>query len=190
MLIKLRNVRIAFPHLFERDSFEGKPTKYGATFLIPKGDPQIKLIEDEIAKVAQKKFGAKCKETLASIKGISSRYCFQDGDKLDKAVDGYAGHMFIGAKNDIDHPNVGCIRVVGHNRDIPLTLETNNIYGGCYVNANIDIYAYNNKGSKGISATLSAVQYFKDGDAFSGGAPARAEDFDDLTVSSDVDDLI
>ena len=57
------------------------------------------------------------------------------------------------------------------------------MYAGCYVNAVLDIWAMDNKFGKRICATLSGAQFFKDGDAFTGGAPATEADFDDYSVT-------
>ena len=64
------------------------------------------------------------------------------------------------------------------------------IYAGCYVYAVIDIWAMDNKFGKRICASLSGVQFYKDGDAFTGGGIASDEDFDDLSVDDSVDDLV
>jgi len=58
----------------------------------------------------------------------------------------------------------------------PLVKEDGKPYAGCYVNANIELYAYSHpKGGKGVSASLRAVQFLKDGESF-GAGPVNAED--------------
>ncbi|MBD2799530.1 DUF2815 family protein [Xenorhabdus sp. M] len=180
MKISLKNVRLAFPDLFEAKDFEGDGNfKYRATFLIPKERKDlIAEIEAAILKVATEKWGAKAEGIIKDIRGNNMRFNFRDGDSKSD-YDGYAGNMFISASNKA-RP-----LVVDRNRS-PLTAQDGKPYSGCYVNATISIYGYDNKG-KGISASLSGVQFFRDGDAFAGGGVASVNDFDDLSEGADAD---
>ena len=70
----------------------------------------------------------------------------------------------------------------------PLTEDDNVIYGGCYVNAIIELWAQDNNYGKRINANLLGVQFHKDGEPFGGGGVSvKADDFDD--VSGDDDDF-
>ncbi len=90
--------------------------------------------------------------------------------------------MYVVAKNDRTFP------VVDRDPSIPLTASDPKPYGGCYVNAVVRFYAYDHEtGGKGVSASLEAVQFFKDGIAF-GAGPVKAED-EFEAVSGDVDDI-
>lgn len=173
MELKLKNVRLSFPDLFVPRPFkQGDPPKYKATFLIPKGDPQIKAIEAAIVAVAKEKWPKDWQKVLNSIKGNANKFCFQDGD--NKSYDGYEGMMAFSASNKV-RPGV-------FDRDrSPLTQDDGKPYAGCYVNAVLDVFAYDNSGN-GISASLSGVQFFRDGEAFTGGRPASADAFEDLGV--------
>jgi hypothetical protein len=73
----------------------------------------------------------------------------------------------------------------------PLTDEDGKPYGGCYVNASIEIWAQDNQFGKRINAQLRGIQFVKDGDAFGGGgSPASADEFEELEATSEgVDDL-
>ena len=51
----------------------------------------------------------------------------------------------------------------------------------------IEVYPQDNTFGRGIRAQLKAVQFVKDAPAFSGGAPASADDFDDLSVDDEGD---
>lgn len=176
MEIKLRGVRLSFPDLFEPRAFQqGDTPKYKATFLVPKGSPQAKEIEAAIVETAKAKWPKDYQKVLASIKGNANKFCWQDGD--NKSYDGYEGMMAISASNKA-RPSV-------FDRDrSPLTKDDGKPYAGCFVNAIIDLFAYENTG-KGVAASLSGVQFFKDGEAFSGGRPASADAFDDLSVEDD-----
>ena len=54
--------------------------------------------------------------------------------------------------------------------------------------AKVEIWAQNNKYGKGIRAELRGVQFYRDGDAFTAGGVAKADEFEDLSVDGD-DDL-
>ncbi|MGJ0578045.1 DUF2815 family protein [Xenorhabdus bovienii] len=183
MEIKLTNVRQAFPELWEASDYNGDGNyKYRDTFLIPKNRKDLlEMIENAIKKVATDKWGAKADDILKSIRGNNMRFNFRDGaEKPD--YDGFAGNMFIRASRAIDK---GRPLVIDRDRS-PLTAQDGRPYSGCYVNAIIDIYAYDNKG-KGISATLGGVQFLRDGNAFAGGGGVSVDVFDDLSEGADAE---
>lgn len=178
MKIKLSSVRLAFPALFEADSEFGK---FGAQFIIDPNAPCIKEIEKAIDKVAKDKWGAKSETTLKAIKS-GNKCCFYDGDsKAD--YDGFAGNMALSATNK-KRPTLV-------NKDRSQVTEADGvIYGGCYVNAIVEIWAQDNQYGKRINASLSGVQFVKDGEAFSGGGVASADDFDDIEEGADAEDFV
>jgi len=181
-IIKLKNVRLSFPDLFVPTAFEaGQQEKYGATFLIPKDDPQIKELETTILKVANEKWGAKGKATYDALKANPNKCCYQDGEL--KEYDGYAGCMSISAKNTTK-PSV-------IDRDTsPLSAGDGKPYSGCYVDASLDIWAQDNSWGKGIRATLRWVQFRADGAAFSGAAPASPDEFESIADGADAESLV
>ncbi|WP_340611676.1 DUF2815 family protein [Xenorhabdus bharatensis] len=183
MKVKLSNVRLAFPELFEATQVNGQGDyKYRSAFLIDKSRKDlIAEIEAAILKVATEKWGAKAEGIIKSIRGNNMRFNFRDGD--DKSdYDGYAGCMYISASNKA--------RPLVVDRDrTPLTAQDGRPYSGCYVNATINIFAYDNNG-KGISASLGGVQFLRDGDAFTGGGVASIEEFDDLSEGAEAEELI
>lgn len=180
MKAKLINVRLSFPDLFTARAFKaGDKPKFKATFLVPKDDAQIKTIEAAIKEVAKAKWGAKADAVLKSIRGNPNKFCFQDGDTKD--YDGYAGMMALSAGN--------ATRPLVIDRDkSPLSEADGKPYAGCYVNASVEFFAYDNSGN-GISASLKGVQFAKDGDAFAGGAPASPDEFDEIEAPATADDL-
>jgi hypothetical protein len=180
MKIFLKKVRLAFPELFEATQVNGQGDfKFRSTFLIDKSRKElIAEIEAAILKVATAKWGAKAEGIIKSIRGNNMRFNFRDGD--DKPdYDGFPGNMFIAASNK-SRP------LVIDNDRTPLTAQDGKPYSGCYVNATISIFAYDNNG-KGISASLGGVQFYRDGDAFSGGGVASVDDFDDISEGADAD---
>jgi hypothetical protein len=73
----------------------------------------------------------------------------------------------------------------------PLTAEDGKPYSGCYVNCSLELWAQDNSYGKRINAQLGGVQFFKDGDAFSGGGSAAdADDFDEITEGADAESLV
>lgn len=182
-IVKLPNVRLAFPDLYEPRAFEeGQEPKYGATFLIPKTNTKLVAeIQKAIKAEAAAKWGGKADSVLKSIEDNSMKYCFINGEKKSD-YDGYADHWALAAKAKA-RP-----LVIDRDRS-PLTISDGRPYGGCYVNSSVEIWAQDNKWGKGMRATLRGVQFNKDGDAFAGGRPADAEEFDDLANTGDEDEL-
>lgn len=180
MKVALKNVRLSFPDLFEPRPFKaGDKPKYKSTFLIEKDSAQAKAVEAAIKEVAKAKWGAKADAVLKGIRGNPNKFNFQDGDTKD--YDGYSGMMALSASNQA--------RPLVIDRDkTPLSAQDGKPYAGCYVNATVEFFAYDNSGN-GISASLKGVQFVKDGDAFGGGAPASPDEFDDLGVDEEADSL-
>lgn len=180
MKVTLKNVRLSFPDLFEPRAFKaGDEPKYKATLLIAKDDPQVEIVEKAILATATEKWGAKAASIIKGIRHNPNKFNFQDGDT--KEYDGYAGHMALSGSSKS--------RPLVIDRDkTPLGAADGRPYAGCYVNASLEIFGYENSGN-GISASLKGVQFVKDGDAFGGGAPASPDEFDDLGVEEEADDL-
>lgn len=178
MKIKLNNVRLAFPELFEPTQVSGQGAfKYRANFLIPKSRTDlIEEIKAGIKHVIGEKWGNKDIEKIYnSICNNPTRFCLRDGDS--KEYDGYAGNLYLSASNK-SRP-----LVIDRNTS-PLTAQDGRPYSGCYVNATVEFYGYDNNG-KGVSASLRGVQFFRDGDAFTGGGVASVEEFDDLSMAEE-----
>jgi hypothetical protein len=171
--IKLNNVRLSFPSLFQKATFEGKETKFEATLLLDKKQHAETITEIQAAiKVA-------IKEKLAGAKVGADKLCMKDGDDSD--YEGYAGTMSLKAAN--------AKRPLVIDRDkTPLAESDNRPYSGCYVNAIIELWAQNNAYGKSINANLLAVQFYKDGQPFGdAGANASVNDFDAFDDESDND---
>lgn len=172
--VMLRNVRLAFPNLFEPSSYgEGEPA-YSATLLM---DPlQAKELDATIDAVARAKWGAKADANLKALRA-AGKTCLRDGDEKAN-YDGFENMFFVAARSKT-RPTV----VDGQR--YPISERDGRIYAGCYVNASIEIWAQDNAYGKRINATLRGVQFLRDGDAFGGGRPASADEFDEI-----VDDLV
>lgn len=180
--MRLTNVRLAFPVLFEAKTVngEGKPA-FSASFLIDPADPQVEAINAEIDRIAKEKWGAKADTMLLAMRK-GDKLALHDGD-LKSNYDGFAGNLYISSRNQV--------RPVVLDRDArtELSAQDGKIYAGCYVNAIIDFWAQDNNYGKRVNATLHKVQFFKDGDAFAGGGMSN-EDFEDLAQGADAESLV
>ncbi|MDX0622848.1 DUF2815 family protein [Sinorhizobium medicae] len=184
-IVTLKNVRLSFPHLFEPSaSIEDGPKKYRATFLMdPKttdGKANIAKLKAVIDKAALGVWKTKEKADKIRAKLDSDRSGLRDGDDAtNKEGDVYAGYedmMFIGATNGRKP------KVIRRDKSVIDSSEASEIYGGCYVNAVISVWATNQEkhGGNGIFATLEIVQYAKKGEPF-GAAELDEDDFlDDM----------
>lgn len=185
MKIKLNKVRLSFPDLFEAVQYQGSgPFNYGAQFLIPADSTLKKSIDAAIQSVAKEKWGAKAAAILTEILPDKKACCWIDGNRRE--YDGYAGNWAISAKRLQDK---GAPLVLDTNKSA-LTAKSGRIYAGCYVNASIEIYAQDSKNGKGIRCELLAVQFDSEGDSFGGGTAPSADDFDDLAVGADAEELV
>ncbi len=175
MIVKLNAVTLSMPYLFEASAFDDKSDeKFSAHFIIERGsehEAAVKAaISAEATKLWQDKAGAKIKSILAAGK----LWCLRDGDtKLDKQgnpMAGYAGKLFVSAKNTI-RP------LVIDQGKAPITAADGKLYAGAIVNAHIDVRV-NNKPSDQAYAYLLGVQFVRDGERLAGGAVASVDDFD------------
>lgn len=181
MKLKLSNVRLAFPQLFEAKTVngEGKPA-FSATFLLDPTHPGIKEINAAIEAVAKEKWGAKAEGILKAARA-ADKVALHNGD-LKANYAGFEGNFYVSARN--------ATRPLVINADkSPLTEQDGKPYAGCYVNASIDVWAQDNNYGKRVNASLGGVQFFKDGDAFVGGGAADESDFDDISSGATADDL-
>jgi hypothetical protein len=181
MKLKLLNVRLAFPQLFEAETVagEGKPAHSG-TFLIDPADPQVKAINAAIDATAKEKWGAKADGILKQMRA-ADKVCLHNGD-LKATYDGFPGNLFISARNPLRPTVVDADKT-------PLTEKDGRPYAGCYVHVVLELWAQDNQYGKRVNATLMGVQFYKDGDSFTGGGVASADDFDDISAGATADDL-
>jgi len=182
MKIVLKDVRISFcSSLFEAEQYQGKGAfRHSAAFLVPKGSEQDKMIQAAITAVAAEKWAKRAPALLEAMRGNGNKFCYQNGDL--KEYDGYEGMMSLGTHRK---QSDGAPLLIDRNK-APLTASSGKPYGGCYVNATMDIYAQDGE-NQGIRCGLLAVQFFRDGDSFGGAGKGKADDFDDLGEGSDAD---
>jgi hypothetical protein len=181
MKIKLLNVRLAFPVLWTAKAFGGEgKADFGASMLIDPADPQVKTINAAIDATAKEKWGAKAPEILKTLRA-TDKVCLHNGDSK-ASYEGFPGNLFVSARNAA-RPTV-----VGPDKS-PLVEADGKPYAGCYVHAVLELWAQDNKFGKRVNATLMGVQFYADGDSFTGGGVASEDDFDDVTEGATADDL-
>jgi hypothetical protein len=181
MKLKLNNVRLAFPALFEAKTVngEGEPA-FSAVLLIDPKDPQVKTINAAIDAVAKEKWGPKADTHLAAMRK-ADKTCLHDGD-LKQQYSGFEGQLFVSARSK-SRP------LVIDGDKSPLTAADGRPYAGCYVHASIELWAQDNNYGKRVNAQIRGVQFYRDGDAFAGGGAASEDEFDDVSEGATADDL-
>jgi len=167
MEIIIKNVRLSYPTLFTAKEFktgDGKP-RWSAAFIIEPDSDNDKHIRAAIEAEAKAVWGVKAAATLKTMAGQSNKYCYTDGNT--KANEEYQGMMVLAT-----HRSAKLTRPVIIDRDkSPLIGDTDRPYGGCYVNAKVEIYCQTGENS-GVRASFSVVQFYKDGDHFSASVPS------------------
>jgi len=172
MKIKLENVRLAFPDLFDPTTFngEGDPA-FSATFLMSPAHPDVEVIKAAIEQVGKDKWGEKwavIKKTMEA----TDKTALHDGN-VKSSYAGFEGNLYISSRNKT--------RPLVIDKDkTPLVKPNGRPYGGCFVNASLELWAQDNNFGKRINATLRGVQFLRDGDAFSGGGAASDDEFDSV----------
>ena len=185
MEIIIKNVRLSYPTLFTAKEFkagDGKP-RWSAAFIIEPGSDNDKHIKAAIEAEAKAVWGVKATATLKGMAGQSNKYCYTDGNT--KANEEYQGKMVLAT-----HRSAKLARPLIIDKDkSPLIDDTNRPYGGCYVNAKVEIYCQTGENA-GVRASFSVIQFCKDGDAFSASVPS-ADEFEVLEAEDmDADDLV
>jgi hypothetical protein len=185
MIVKLNNVRLSFPDLWEATQFHGTgPFSYKAAFLFKPDSAEHKAITAAIEAVMTEKFKAKAKSVIADTKDNSQKCCLYSGDS--KSYEGYEGMMVLSTTRR-QEDGMPLILGGGPDRKSPLSeKERGMIYGGCYVNASVDIWAQNNEFGKAARAQLRGIQFLRDGDSFGAGVPVSDNEFDSIEAPDDL----
>ena len=172
--IIIKNVRISYPHLFDKQKAKDGEPSYNAAFILPKNHPQLFAIREKINTVAQIVYKDKWETILKGLKA-NGKGGLQDGDSKPESA-GYEGNLFFNANNKSERPDVR-----DRNKNV-LTKEDGKLLdGGDYVNVSVEFWAMNHKEhGKRINCKLLGVQFDHEGPKFGSGATAEEDDFDDL----------
>lgn len=181
--ILLKDVRLAFPNLFEPTTVagEGKP-RYSATLLFPVDHPQLADIKTKIDALAKDKWREKAAGILSGLYK-TGKVALHDGDEKAQ-YDGFSGNMFVAAASQENAPPT----VIDQARNA-LTAKSGKPYAGSYVNASLEFWVQDNQWGKRVNCTLRGVQFLRDGDSFSAGRPADADEFEEVTEGAGADDF-
>lgn len=176
-VILLKNVRLAFPELWTPKRFndsEGKAS-FSAAFLLTPDHPDLQRLRSAIREVAVAKWKDKGDEVLKALIA-GDKICLHNGD-LKSNYDGFPGNWYVSARST-KRP-----LVIGQDKAV-LSEEDGKPYSGCYVDAQIALWAMQNSYGKRINAQLRGVQFRRDGEAFGGGGVADPDDFDEIADNS------
>lgn len=209
LVIKLNNVRLSFPKLGEPEYYqgvkqrEGDQKRWSASFHIgPESTAQFVVdkklagapvsakgfIDAALKKAAEDQWKDKAKGYLANILPDPKGCCWTDGARKD--MDGIwimASHR----KESDGRPLVldADMTPIYDKAGQVYSDKAGRVYSGMYVNAQIELWAQDNKAGRGLRSTLMIVQRFKDGDAFSGATAPVVEAFGEVADGSDAEDL-
>lgn len=182
MIVKLNNVRLAFPSLWTPTDYKGDGKfRYRGTFLMPPAHKNVPDVNAAMEHVAAEAWKGQAAAVLAAIRADRRSSCFFDGN-LKPNLAGFPGNWVLTALNE-ERP------LVVDGRKAPLLPSDGKPYAGCYVNASVDIWAQNNGHGKAIRCQLRTVQFLRDGDSFGGGTPISEDELDTITDGIDADDV-
>jgi hypothetical protein len=156
--IIIKNVRLSFPNLYEREEFDGKPGKFAATFIL---DPvENKADIDALRGLCMDAAGEKLKGKLPSKDRIALK-----SDEFNGGASGerpeYEGKYTFKATNKGRPATVD--KKLNH-----VTADDGVFYSGCFVNAKVSVWAMDNKYGKRICGELIAVMFEGAGESFDG----------------------
>jgi hypothetical protein len=173
-------VRFSFVHVFEPQARDGEDPKYSVTLLIPKNDAEtLKKIKAAIAEARE----AFCAKNGAKALPDKPKHTLHDGDGERENGESFGPEC------------KGCYVITVSSKNKPVVVDSfrneitdpGEVYSGCYGRASINFYGYSNKGKRGISAGLLALQKLSDGEPF--GTVGSADDFNDgYSIDIEADD--
>lgn len=180
--LTIKEGRLAFLHCFEPNSVDGGKESFNCNIILEPGNEAVAMIRAEEERLAKLAWGDKAGAVLEMIKAKNDQ-ALKPG-ALKAKFDGFAGNLFLSAKNAV-RPTV-----VNRNGS-PLTAKDGVIYSGAYALIHISLWTQDNNFGQKINANLLGLQFLRDGDAFSGGpAPSAADDFANLDAGEDEVDSI
>lgn len=183
--VALSNVRIIYPKVFKAEQYvsNGKPSgkpRFSCTFMIEPGGDNFKAVENAIKAAANAKWPGKGEAKLKGFRGNSNKFCFIDGDTKDNEI--FEGLWILTAHRKEDQGRPG---VFARNKS-PLAESDNEVYGGIWADARVEIWAQDGENS-GIRCKLSSIRKLRDGEPLSGGGRRpSADDYDDVEEEESV----
>jgi hypothetical protein len=180
--------RLAFPEVFEPKAMKGSTNaKFSITMLFPKdGSSLIPAMPGngvlELRKLAlvatKEKWGEDKAKWPANLKSVDFKnyvsptgkdgWPLRDGDMFD--WDGFPGCIFTRASSQFQPGLV--------NSKLQPVINKSDVYGGLICRAQINAYAYDSNGNKGVTFGLNNLQILKDDGTIYGGRQNPAGVFD------------
>lgn len=205
MKVILKNVRLSFNDLFVAKSINGGAPCFGATFICS-ADSKIvvegadggkkSLGHEAMSKVCDKAAIEKWGKVPAKLENWA--YNKADGSTTRGAYTNDDGEYWAGFSADTwyvtgkkreDKSKGGKIPVLDQGK-APIEANSGKIFSGCYVNAVLDVYAYEGDSGKGVSASLEAVQLLKRGEALGFTQIDAEAEFDEEDYDEEDVDLV
>lgn len=165
----LQNVRFSYLQVFEpRAVEEGQKPKYSVSIIIPKNDKKnVAKIKECIAaalEAGSSKFGGQ----------IPKKYKnpLRDGDEERENDLTYENAYFINASS------TNAPGVVDENKNE--FFDKSRFYSGCYGHVDVNFYAFNTNGNKGVACGLNNIMKSRDGERLGGGRASAEQAFADI----------
>lgn len=176
-------VRFSYLHVFEPWSNDAdKPKQYTATLLIPKKNREL---VEKVRKAIKDAYDIAVNERWGGKKPAKWFDPLQDGDEPkqdgDTRGEAYEGCWYINAKSK-NQPGI-----VDKARQ-PIT-DSEEFFSGCYGYASVAFSGFSNSGKYGISCFLNNIMMTREGEALGGARTTAEQDFKDLGIDADDDDL-
>lgn len=181
MKVVMKDVRLSFPKLFEATQFKGTGAlRFESAFLVDPESEAHKLLEAAIEAVGKEKWGAKSASVIKRVRSSKQTCCYVPGEMTGRE-ENEGLFVLTGNRKAKDGP-VGLFDA----DKTPIKTDNGRIYGGCFVNASVDIWAQDGEYT-GIRCTLIAVQFARDGDAFGGTvAKSTGDEFEAIEMEDDL----
>jgi hypothetical protein len=179
------------------EEYEGNGVfRHSATFLVEPGSDNDKQIEAAFKAEAQAVWPKKAQAMLDSLRPQTNKCCYQKGDL--KEYDGFEGMMALTGHRKATDGRPLLLDSMAGDDGKPAKLigsdgkfypgKEGRIYGGCFVNATVEIYAQDGK-NPGLRCSLLGVQFAKDGDSFGGASKGKEDDFEVIDAPETEDEL-
>ena len=180
MKVILKNVRLAFAQsLFVAEQYQGAGAfRHSCKFIIEPGSDNDTAIRNAISQAAEAVWAKKAPAMLKTMEHNSNKFCYVEGNP---SYDGFEGKMALTShRKGTD----GAPMILSKDKTALSESSSGKPYGGCFVNASVEIYAQDGTTS-GIRCGLIAVQMFADGDSFGGASKGSTDDFEDVSTAND-----
>lgn len=188
----IRRARLSYPALWTpKPPPPGQPgeARYSAMLILEPANPGVAAMVAAAKAVATDKWGDKGEKILAGLRADKA-VCFGKGEERTNrdgdVPEELAGMIWINTGRSLKK---GPPLVVDLDPRTHITEASGRVYGGCYVNAKLEIWPLDMTAvQRRIVATLVSIQFVDDGDAFGGGKAPDASGFEDLSEESAADE--